>query len=464
MATMERIFAERDKELTQVFDSTAQPKMKALERAKIKKRMWLAEMISIDITDKDGTVKPGCQWRVARRKLLKNFIQELVNRSPLPCEIDYFMDSNNVAVWIDTLMYDALPEPMKYSIIPKVPLYLEDINDDPTYQGQVMFLLTNVPCHAIDGTTVVDSNTIKEYLLYAISEEDPKSKKIQAEIVLIEKEIKEIDRKMKKIPTQTWAKPDGSAMSVEEADEMREALFKSYGESRYKVCLKLDDVKLSLEKQREWRRQIGLHLFQVEVDANTDSCTWEMQLFGQSDYRLIEELLINKTDWQQIQLCCPSATPPLPPWVSKGKIPDGSKEHMPDYTSLVVKMSAARLTRVAHGVGTKKTLNSSTATIAGDEFGLYYGDWHLGKKTGYGIEVNDSGIYAGRFIDGRRDGNGRLDLGNGTVLSGSFSISRFYPTPIPTKGELFRNPYGDGVCNGQNAEVLFSGIFIFGVT
>ena len=76
-----------------------------------------------------------------------------------------------------------------------------------------------------------------------------------------------------------------------------------------------------------------------------------------------------------------------------------------------------------------------------------------GQKEGLGVEINDEGIFSGNFKNGFRNGPGRMDLANGTLVIGNFDLS---PLPLPrdpTNG--FPNPYLQGDPVGE-VEVLFS--------
>lgn len=108
--------------------------------------------------------------------------------------------------------------------------------------------------------------------------------------------------------------------------------------------------------------------------------------------------------------------------------------------------------RVPHGVGTWKAMDKKSSRYADDEFSFYYGEWYDGCKHGYGIEIDDSGIYAGNFVDGYRNGQGRIDFANGTTLISNFSVLQQHADRH--KG-AFRNPYMNGDANGY-AEVLYA--------
>lgn len=448
---------DRDKELNSLFQDE-NPKMKAVDRERRRKTKWLAELITFIRMDFDGTIPKGCEWRVVRKKISKRFIQDLVNRCPIPCLIDYVYDNHGVAHWFDDLLMTAQAAPAYYVIAPQIIRSAEDILHDPTYQGQTTFAMKFVPKLAKDGVSEVTANTLREYIFTAIAEEDPKSLEIQKSLGEIQKEIVEITKVIKRIPKQEIRDHDNKLVSEEEADEEREIMYKMYGQAKYEIELRYKKREQDLKDHEKWRRSMGLELVAAEEDLNTETVTWEIRIFGTADAKEMEDLLVAKDDWQGLKLACGSQDPPLPPWAGRGTVPDGSKPFLPDYTELLVNISGVRIMRVPHGVGTLKTLDSSTATIKADRFGVYYGDWYIGMKTGHGIEVNDSGIFCGRFIENKRDGYGQLDLANGTTIKANMKTVHEEPAPIITKG--FDNPYLDGEAHDDHAEVLFAGIVL----
>eukprot|EP00602_Paraphysomonas_sp_CaronLab_P005489 CAMPEP_0185023260 /NCGR_PEP_ID=MMETSP1103-20130426/5945_1 /TAXON_ID=36769 /ORGANISM="Paraphysomonas bandaiensis, Strain Caron Lab Isolate" /LENGTH=750 /DNA_ID=CAMNT_0027555765 /DNA_START=339 /DNA_END=2591 /DNA_ORIENTATION=- len=348
----------------------------------------------------------------------------------------------------------AQPEPAFYVITPQVIRGSEDILLDPTYQGQTSFIMKYVPLVAKDGVTPVTADVLREYLFLAISEEDPVTLKIQKSMEDIQKEIADITKVIKRIPKQEIRDHDNKLVSQEEADEEREIMYKMYGQAKYEIELRYKKREQDLRDHENWRRRMGLDVVQSEVDANTETAVWEVRLFGTEDASAMEDMLIAKDDWQGIKLACGSDDPPLPPWAGRGAVPDGSKPFLPDYTELLVNISGVRILRVPHGVGTHKKLDSQTASIRADRFGVYYGDWSLGKKTGHGIEINDSGVYCGRFVEDRRDGYAQWDLANGTTVKAQMKVEQALPAPIVTAG--FENPYYDGLPTGDNVEILFA--------
>lgn len=449
----------KDAELTNILDGQDKAKMKSIEREHRRKVKWLSELITFKRMDMNGNVPKGCEWMVTRKRVTKKFIQDLVNRCPIPCTIDYVYDNHGVAHWFDDLMMTAQTKGF-YIIAPQILRSPEDILKDATFQGQTSVFLKFVPNHAVDGRTPVTTDVLKEFIWYSITEIDPRAIEIRKSISRIEDEIAEIAKIMKRIPKQELLDNDGKPLTEEEADEERQIMYEMYGKAKYEVELKLKKRQEDLENHHKWRRTMGLDILQVDIDENTETSTYEVRLFGTSDAKQIEDLLIEKDDYLGIKLACGSIDPdyPFPPWCGRGSVPNGAKPPIPDYTNLVVGISGMRLFRTLHGVGTNKTLDRNSASIKADRFGIYYGDWNIGKKNGAGIQINDTGVFSGRFVNNYIDGYGRLDLANGTTIVGNFGIEQETPKLLHTAG--FDNPYRDGEPNGKNIEILFAGIYL----
>jgi hypothetical protein len=67
------------------------------------------------------------------------------------------------------------------------------------------------------------------------------------------------------------------------------------------------------------------------------------------------------------------------------------------------------------------------------------------------MDLDDSGVYTGRFSVDVRRGAGRWDLGCGTSIIGGFDVTEIRNSSMPGG---FENPYLEGEPNGQ-VEVMF---------
>ena len=449
-------FLKRDRELNAAYADDKDPKIKAQDRERRRKAKWLKELIRFQRKDSEGRILKGCEWRVLRRKLSPRYIQDLVNRCPIPCTVDYVYDNNGVAHWLEDLLVTAIPDPAVYIIVPRIFRPVEDILEDPTFQGQTVLLLKNVPLNAVDNETPVTEVELKAYMNFAVAEEDPIAKKIEKKIEKAKADVDEVVKVIKKIPKQVMRSAEGKVLPTEEADAEREIMFTVYGQAKYELDMKVAKIEDELKEHQQWRASLGMTFIKSFVDQNTETAIWELRMYGSEDSKKIEEMMVHKEDWPGIKLCCAIPDKKLPPWVGRGMVPDGSKPYMPDYSNHIVNVSGIRLVRDAHGVGTVKSLDGNKGySIESHRFGVYYGDFFLGKKTGHGVEINDSEVFAGRFIDGNRDGEGRLDIGMGTAIAGQFKVDHMDPAAIHTVG--FDNPYMDGEPTGKHTEILFAG-------
>lgn len=318
----------------------------------------------------------------------------------------------------------------------------EDIRDDTRYMGQTEVLLLNVPLHTVDERTPVNADSIREWVLYAISEEDPHAQSYFDEIQRLTETIGEIEGKLKKIPKIEFTNENGVPLKEEQAKEERNKLFEKYGADRTVAENALEEIDLQLKEHVAWRKTMGVHLTQGEIDRNSHSCTWHMTFSDAPDCQEIEDLLLMKENWTGIKLAAAHVDPDddtklIPAWAGRGTPPDGTNVIMPNYTKYHVNMLGVTVKRMPKGVGLFQQLDRKSASIAGPVFSVYYGEYELGVKHGYGVDTNDLGIYTGEFVKGRRQGKGRMDYADGTTVVGNFGLHMH--NSLETKA--FKNPY-----------------------
>jgi hypothetical protein len=323
----------------------------------------------------------------------------------------------------------------------------EDIRLDPKYAGQTEILLKFVPLRTSDESTDVDAVTLREWVIYAIVEEDPLSQQFFDRIQRLNEVIADIESNIKKVPHISFYDENGKLKPEAQARVERERLFTKLGDELVQAETNLDETNRELKNHVEWRKKMGVHLTVIDTDKNTSTATWLLELSGTDDVQEIEDLLIQKRNWQGIKLAChyEKRDPPLPAWAGRGDVPDGKNPTLPNYTGLDVNMLGVRVMRIPAGIGFYRHLDRSSCNIASDQFGLYYGEYEHGKKHGYGIQINDSGVYTGAYENGFRSGPGRIDYGDGTTITGNFSIKRQSTLP---QSLGFQNPYLDGEPNG----------------
>ena len=453
MSTMDA-FMNNEKELGTVFDGKNVERSRDVRRAQHKKDAFLNELIHIKLVDNFGHLCD--EWKIVRKRVNAAKIKSLIGRSPLPnTEVDFFYDSTGVPIWMEDLLIQGQGTPNFYTIVPQVKRFPFDIKENPKYEGQSAFLIKQVPLKSKDEKTPVVEDTIREWVVFALVEEDPLTAPLAAKLPPVQEIIKEIDKKIKGVSKMVFLDEEDNPLPEDKAEEEREHIYEQFGQDRLAAEKKLKKYQTNLEAHKLWRRSIGMDLSIEDVDENTDTATWRVRLYGHKDALLMEDLLIKKDNWAGIRVANGIAEtvdqPAHPPYAIRGPLPDGSNPALPDYTDVAINVAGARFLRIPHGVGSVKALDRASSTIADDNFGIYYGRFELGKKAGVAFEMDDVSVYSGRFLYDHRKGRGRLDYGDGTTIVGDFGINLQVQNKVSL---MFDNPYVGGEPNGE-IEVLF---------
>ena len=182
--------------------------------------------------------------------------------------------------------------------------------------------------------------TLRDWILFAIIEEDPGSRQYYNDMDKINELIDGIDKNLLKIPKLEFLDDEGKPYPIEKARAERENLYNLLSTQRVVAEEDMELANRNLQNHINWRRTMGIELIKGDEDKNTDTCIWFVRFHGTEDAKEIEDLLIEKEDWPGINVACgkPNADPPIPPWVGRDKtVPDGSKSNAPaDYTQLQV--------------------------------------------------------------------------------------------------------------------------------
>ena len=447
-------FISNEGELRQVFEGKSTERNKDVMRNQHKKNTFLNELVHIKLNDDFGHLVE--EWKIVRRRISLEKIQTMIKRTAMPeVEIDFFYDNTGVPIWMDDLLLKSTKMPNFYTIVPQVKRYPSDVRENPRYEGQTFFVIKQVPLKSKDETQLVDEAAMREWMHYAITEEDPHAIPLKKRLGPLEDLIKEIDKKIKGVSKMTFFDEDDNAMDDDKAEEEREFIYNQFGEDRLKAEKKLKKYEISLESHILWRKSMGMDLHMEEVDENTQTSTWRIRFFGHNDALEMEDLLIKKDNWSGIRMATGSPAfegkPKIPPFACRGPLPDGTNVLLPNYSGLAVNVAGARFFRIPHGVGAIKTLDRSNTTIASDQFGVYYGRFELGQKTGTAFEMDDVSVYSGKYLHNHRKGKGRLDYADGTTILGDFNVHLQSDNKVSL---TFDNPYVGGEPNGE-AEILF---------
>ena len=138
--------------------------------------------------------------------------------------------------------------------------------------------------------------------------------------------------------------------------------------------------------------------------------------------------------------------------------------------------------RVEHGFGVFKQVQSEVVPFAGPTFEYYHGrrprgsclvgggrpvpgratlrgtrpragQFHGGKKHGWGLEYLEASVYSGQYKQGMRWGKGRMDFAGGDAYDGDFGADFGLRESLLPGG----NPYEFGVPHGAGRRVFADG-------
>lgn len=349
-------------------------------------------------------------------------------------------------------VYDGKGQDRRGTLAPEILRKPEDIRNDLRFNGDTEVIIKFVPLKCIDEVTLVDDITIREWIIFAIVEEDPYAQHYFHDIQRLHEKIEDVDKNLKRIPKLEFRDEQGKPLPEEKSRAEREALFLRYGEERAQAENELEDTNRELKDHVAWRKKMKVELKQGDVDRVTDTCSWHVKIGGTTDAQKIEDLLMVKENWPGIKLAAGSSTGEIfPPWAGRGDVPDGSNITLPNYSSRQANMIGARIKRVPTGVGTLQQLDRHSSSLASEEFGVYYGEFHNGLKSGYGVDISDTGVFVGTFEEGFRRGRGRWDLADGTTIMGAFNVAK---TNKMQETTMFNNPYLEGEGTGM-MEIYF---------
>lgn len=359
----------------------------------------------------------------------------------------------------DCFVVAGMGAPMVYTVVPVPYRKPEDAkNKDPHFVGETVFVIMNVPNWTRTRGDAVTSDMVEEYVLFAMSEVDPVSLQLLADIDSLEHRKISIDKRMAEVPALELLDLRGRELTLEEAEAEREVMYKALGDLKHNCDVQIAEKRQTFDEQRGKRKAIGLGVKLFDTDAQSDTSSWLVSFSRHPDGQYFEEKLLKKSDWQNIHMCAPidDAEQPHPAWAGRGAVPDGSKEFMPDYTLKTVNMQGVFIKRIAHNVGNFISIDDETSPWADSKFAYYTGEIFYGKRHGSGVSIDDTGIYSGKFEMDHRMGLGRWDAADGLNAVGTFGNSELFKSRH--KGE-FANPYLGDDLHGYNVDIMFPGIY-----
>ena len=252
--------------------------IKAKKREEEQQNKWLNQSIDIRLLDQGGLELDGCKWKIPRRKLNLQHLQERLDYAPIKdVKLDCLRDEKtNEIIWPENMMKECVVK-RTYIIVARWPDYPEDHSKDPSYLGDFGVALFDVAMWTDDWRNEVRAEDIREWLIVAILEEDQKGKLIEDVLEEQKKDMQLIMKEMALVPKKNlWY------MTDEQAIRERERLYQYYEEQREVQGEKIELTKKRIKYHRNMLKRISLEMTQVEKDETRGVCTWHIRFLDRT--------------------------------------------------------------------------------------------------------------------------------------------------------------------------------------
>jgi len=128
-------------QLEKAFSETGGPgQRKERDRKANKKKQFLEDIITFKMVDEKGDDLKGCVFKVMRKRITRENLQEQVDMCPHPCLLDYIYDQTGEVIWMEDIQLAAKVE-NSYVFVPVVLREPYDICRDAHYDGQTVFAM-----------------------------------------------------------------------------------------------------------------------------------------------------------------------------------------------------------------------------------------------------------------------------------------------------------------------------------
>jgi len=406
--------------------------------------------------------------RVPRTVLTEAQVEKLFEIEP--GTVDYLVDEFGEVIWPDDWAMKCQNKPWTYCIVLKDEVEVEDVTEDPRYQGGAALVVSHVPLRV----TAVD---LEAWIRCGLDQDDRDYVNTMARILTTEEEAEKNERRMKRVPQKQFRDVNGHPFSEEIDAQKRHELAEELEEKGENLKKQLAAYVAHCAKvQKLKRRTEDVQLEQTATDDKRGTATWAAVLTSLRALDL-STLAVQKKDWSNVQLCVRDSDLNPRPWSHvvahmgrQGKdIPDELKE-------LETNMRGVRFSRQRHGHG----------CYIGEHMEVFDGEWFRDKKHGSGKQFSKFGDFEGTWVDNRIVGPGSVKFTNGDAIKGAFDVNKQhefshldparYNSGIPqgecaiqfTDGSMYTGEMRDGVVHGEGKYVdaggdVYVGQFVKGL-
>ncbi len=391
--------------------------LKGEEKLEAKRKAFLNEVVTLTLS------KPKASWNVPRFRLTTEFVQHLIDRT-VPTRgvsLAYLKSSDEaIGIVVPSEMVRLCKKDVPYEMILSYPNQTKDIKEKHgcAYQGQMHFVLRNVPARSQNHLHTVRSPHIMKWIVDGILKEDPDLVRLEKKLSALKRSLSSINAQLEKVHEVPVINSRGVASSGRVAERKRQEMYDTLIDSKYQTDDEIEETSKTL---------FNLHSLKCEqIEVSVTQCSneheqlWNVELRG--EYKNFnEQILLNKASWNTSFMYA----------FPRHREGEHYIIDSPDY---LVDTACISIERVEHGFGTfhrssprdlDQDQDSPPEMNSDDVVDFYHGTYVDGKYHGSGMLYTSSYIYGGGFKSHSFSGKGTLIFKDGDILnSKSFEPSK----------------------------------------
>jgi hypothetical protein len=372
--------------------------------------------------------------RCTRKVLTKKHLEKMFE---LENELDHVEDEFGQSIWPEDMQLQCQPKPWRYMIIEKELTEVKDAASDPRYQGATSLDINNVP---IDCTRI----DLECWIRAGLDTEDRAYMSTWAQVVAVEDEVKEMEKKIKKVPEKEFINvKTGKPEASKEEAVLRKAYFEKCIKQKEELEISRNKLLAKVKRVKKIKRSAeDVQLEQVSTNELKATATWNCSLASLT-HAPLEQQCVDKRNWMEIQLTRMDREMGYGPWACAQERFGRMGKAVPDKTrEFELNMRGVRFERVRHGQG----------SYIDEGLDIYDGEWVRNVKHGKGARFSSGMEYRGTWQEGQQLGPAEVTYANGDFVKSEYNVNYLHEPSL-----LNPNQYAEGIPQGDTSYTFIDG-------
>jgi hypothetical protein len=372
--------------------------------------------------------------RCTRKVLTKKHIEKMFE---LENELDHVEDEFGQAIWPEDMQLQCQPKPWRYFIMEKELTEVHDAATDPRYQGSTSLDINHVPME-------IRKLDLECWIRAGLDTEDRAYMATWAQVVAVEDEITEMEKRIKKVPEKEFINvKTGKQEAPQEEAVLRKAYFEKCIKQKEELDINRNKLLAKAKRVKKIKRSAeDVKLELISTDELKATSTWNCSLASLT-HAPLEQQCVDKRDWMEIQCTRADRESGFGPWACAQERYGRMGKKVPEKTAeFEVNMRGVRFERVRHGRG----------SYIDEGLDIYDGSWMRNVKHGQGSRFSSSMEYHGLWVNGQQLGPAEVVYANGDNVKSDYNVNYLHEPSL-----LNPNEYAEGIPQGQTSYTFIDG-------